>query len=97
MVKDRSILDLLALIDLASNGWISVDHWDADLCAIGIAKMGDPRRLVYVSTFERLPGRYDYECEVKAGPNAEDYVTVDSGEDVDLERLRQVLRRHLGG
>lgn len=63
---------------------------------MGIACSGDPRRLVYVSTWNRRPGRYYYECETPRGPDATDYEVADSGEDVDFEALlRAAMERHL--
>jgi hypothetical protein len=93
--KDKSIRDLVARLRLDSRGWQVVDHWEADLCAIGVAAVRDPRRLVYISTFSRAPGRYDYECEMSDGPNADEYKTTASGESVDYGTLIKVMEAHL--
>jgi len=93
--KEQAIKDLIAALPLGENPWILVDHWDADLCAIGIARADQPRQLVYVSSFGRSTGRYDYECETPKGPQADEYTTTTSGEDVDFETLLDIIRRHL--
>ena len=95
--KQQSIVDLLAMLKLASRGWTVVDNWDADLCAIGIAKTEQPRRLVYVSTHGKKPGLYDYECEEPVGSALEDYETVDRGKDVGFKTLLAAMERHLSG
>jgi hypothetical protein len=93
--QDPAIVGLLAVLSLDSRGWTVTDNWEADLCAIGIAKKGQPRRLVYVSTFGKKPGRYDYECEDPVSEALDDYVTVDRGKDVDFRTLMEALERHL--
>ena len=96
MEKDRSILDLLSGLSLDRSGWIVVDHWEADLCAIGPTRPSAPGRIVYVSTYNKPDGRYDYECEEAAGPAPENHATGDAGQNVDLPTLIAVLQRHLG-
>lgn len=95
LAKDRSIRQLVSLLDLGQRGWTLVDHWEADLCAVGIASDAEPRRLVYVSTYAKAPGTYDYECEVPNGAQPTEYQTVASGEDASLVELVAVLERHL--
>lgn len=96
--KDRGLQELIARLELTSRGWLVVDHWDADLHAVGLATTRDPRRLAYVSTFMRTAGRFDYECETPAGPGPEDdsYTTTASGQDVDYDTLLRALETHLG-
>ena len=38
LVKDRRILDLVSRLGLEKRGWVIADDWEADLCAIGIAR-----------------------------------------------------------
>ena len=95
--KDSTIRELLALLGLASRGWQIVDHWEADLQAIGVATQRDPRRLVYVSTFSRAPGRFDYQCETAAGSDDDSYTTTATGHDVDYETLLCAMEAHLSG
>jgi hypothetical protein len=61
--KDDSIVTLLERLDLQRRGWTIRDHWDADLCAIGVSSKPYPHRLVYVSTYGKAIGKFDYECE----------------------------------
>jgi hypothetical protein len=93
--KDQGILDLLTKLDVSERGWTIADHWEADLCAVGIALADDPRRLVYVSTYDMEPGRYNYECEESNGLTPEDYSTTETGENVDFHTLLAVMQRHL--
>ncbi len=94
--KATSILRVLALLRLADRGWVEADSWDGDLCAIGIARSGDPRKLVYISTWKKGPGRYYFECEIPTGPDPTDYEVVAQGNDVDFETLLAAMERHLG-
>ncbi|HTN99286.1 MAG TPA: hypothetical protein VL068_01320 [Microthrixaceae bacterium] len=73
-----------------------INHWDGDDCAVGIARSGIPRRLVYVSTFEKSPDRYAYECETPVGPNDSDCEVVWRSDDVTYDELLQVIEGHLG-
>ena len=95
MSKDQSILDLLTQLQLDERGLIPIDHWDADLCAIGIIRKGDSRRLVYISTYDKQPGRYFYECEEAAGLQSDEYTVTGSEDDVDFDRLLYALENHL--
>ncbi|MGK3988334.1 hypothetical protein WME99_35155 [Sorangium sp. So ce136] len=96
MDKDGSVIELVGRLDLQRRGWSIVDHWEADTCAIGIARASEPRRLVYVSTFDKEYGMYDYECELASGPAAADYTIAGRGEGVTYDELLEVLARHLG-
>ena len=95
IMKSKEILDLVEKLELDVRGWRIVDHWEADLCAIGVAKASAPGRLVYVSTYEKELGRYDFECEISAGENLEDYITTETGDGVDFATLLAVMERHL--
>jgi hypothetical protein len=93
--KDPTIVQLISILDLETRGWKIVDHWEADTCAIGIARANDLRRIVYISTFKKEAGRYDYECEFPAGQRKTDYDVTDRGVDVCYEQLLKVLQKHL--
>ncbi len=95
LAKDPSILGLLDRLDLRAHGWVVVDNWDADECAIGIAREEWPRRLVYISTFDMGPDRYAYDCEEPTGPDLTDYVVVNRGVVAGLQALKSVIRQHL--
>ena len=92
--KDQALLEMLSRANLQARGWETVDYWDADLCAIGIRSQQCPGRLVYVSTFNKSPGLFDYECE---GPGREGnpYTTVKSGKDASLDELLKAIGEHL--
>ena len=97
MDKDLSIIALLERLRLEERGWEIVDDWDADMCAVGIAKVGSPRRLVYVSTFKCPLERYYYDCEEPgASERPDDYHVTETGEGVDFATLLRVMERHLG-
>ena len=93
--KDDSIWALLDRLDLQTRGWVVQDHWAGDLCAIGIASARNERRLVYVSTFGKDRDKFDFECELPDGPEAEQYAVARRGEDVDFKTLVDVLSGHL--
>jgi hypothetical protein len=94
--KDRTIRELLKKLDLRSRGWAVVDHWEADLCAIGIAKSSDPLRLIYVSTFGKAPGHYYYDCDVLSADDPGDDRTVASESDVEFDVVLKAAEQHLG-
>lgn len=94
-LKHRSISKLVERLRPADRGWSIVDHWDGDLCAVGIAQPRRLSRLVYVSTWRMRPGRYYYECEAPSGRKETDYEVVETGEDVDFAALLSAMERHL--
>jgi len=89
LTKDQSILSLLEKIPFHDRGWIVCDAWEADLFAIGIASIRRPDKRVYLSTFERRPDRYYFECE-RLTPEGAYEGTVISGEDIDFDTLIKV-------
>jgi hypothetical protein len=93
--KDPSIHELLRALSLEERGWVVLDDWDADLCAVGIAHRSQPRRLVYVSTWKKPLGRYYYGCEAPKGPEPTDYEVTDEADDVDLAALVRAMVGHL--
>ena len=95
MSKDPSIIELLSRLDLSAQGWVVVDHWSADLSAIGIAARHDLARLVYVSTFSMEPGRFYCECEDPEGRIGA-VVAAKCGENVDFETLKLAIESYLG-
>jgi len=93
--KESSIKVLVARLDLPTRGWIVVDHWEGDLCAIGIASAREPARLVYVSTFGKHNGVFDYECELPPANSDEIYQVAREATDVTFEELLAVMVSHL--
>lgn len=94
--KHASIRSLIARLELRERGWVAVDHWEADRCAIGIAREGDRARLVYVSTFDRGDGRYFFACEMAPTESDRVYRESAEGECATYAELVDVLVRHLG-
>ncbi len=96
--KDASIVkfvgELRKLVDSA--GFALADHWADDPFAIGIASRSDPRRLVYVSTFQKEPLRYYVELEFP--PEEKSDLPFKKGthaEDVGFDTAVEVIVRHL--
>lgn len=99
MHKGFSILELLDRLsrELPSSAWQVVDHWEADRCAIGVARGDDPRVLVYVSTYGLELGRYSYECEVPvSGESPRSFRAVSQAHSVEWDLLLAVIKQHLG-
>lgn len=94
--KEESIRDLLKSLNVQERGWVICDHWQDDLCAIGIASSKDTRCLVYVSTFDKEVGKFDFECELPGDVDGVPYTVVRRGEDVDYDALLLVMEAHLG-
>lgn len=93
MTKDQSIIDVIARINPTKRNWCIVDHWDADLCAVGIARSDDHEQLVYISTRDHESGRFYYECE---NSPAAKRTNKDNAEDVDFDILLKAMEKHLG-
>lgn len=68
----------------------TVEHWDVDACAVGVAHPEMRARLVFISTCELPEGRYDaaLEIEGEAPPPARI-----AG--ADFETLAAFVARHL--
>jgi len=93
--KDRSIWIFLGELAKRVNSqqYQVVDHWDADLFAVGVAAPDESRRLVYVSTYRQEQGRYVVECEV---PGEEQGYRVPSrGDGVPFDEVVAMILRHL--
>jgi hypothetical protein len=95
--KDPSILTLLDRLrdDLGSASFDVVDHWDADLCAIGLGLPANHQVLVYVSTFGSESGRYDYELESPPTSEGEVYSAAGRGEGCTYEELLGIIKSHM--
>jgi hypothetical protein len=99
--KDARLLELLHELEasMPAGSYQIVDHWDADLCAIGVAARNDPRRLVYVSTHDQAEGTYAFECEAPladgAPDDSDDYQVVDQGDGLELDTLLLKISAHL--
>lgn len=93
--KDRSIVVLLTRLytDLGTTAFDIVDHWESDLCAIGLAMTSDHATLVYVSTYGHPCGDYDYELETAPRTEKEVYSVAGRG-NATYDELVTVIRDH---
>src|SRR5437763_1616950 len=72
------------------------DHWEGDLCAVGIASVNDNRQLVYVSAFGMPDGQYYIELENPPAPNSDlPYELVGDMDHIDFEDLTEIVAKHL--
>ena len=97
-MKDASIIEAIAELRrrLGKDAFVINDHWDADLCATGLASPREPDRLVYISTCGKAPGRYDLSLELPPAPGDElPYTPVGEAADIDIAELTRVVRTHL--
>lgn len=95
--KDPRIQELLCRLEalLPAESYEIVDHWDGDVCAIGVACRHDPGRLVYISVFGEEDGRYAFECEVPMGEHPPEYRAMNKGQGVTLDALLPAITSHL--
>lgn len=99
MTKDVSIHALLARFEAAfgAGSFDVVDHWEADLCAVGVARPGEPGTLAYVSTFGLPDGRYSVRLERPPSPGSDlPYTPAGEREDIGLDEVLAVVGAHLG-
>lgn len=100
MAPDKDPI-ILAALDrlwsrLGSSAFVLADHWESDLCAVGIASPHDPGVLVYISCYGEPPGRFGYELELPPSPGDDfPYRVAGTGSDVSFEELADVVARHL--
>src|SRR5204863_3101760 len=72
MKKDARLhVALAALRDRFGDSIEIVDHWDADLLAVGVARRGHRARLVYIAVLPKHDGHFDVALEVPAGSKPE--------------------------
>lgn len=93
--KSKRLNLLLKKLALEQRGWVVVDHWDAALCATGIAAAHNLKRLVYVSVWRKKSGRYHYECEIYSSNPDECAAVVQLAKDADYPALLAALETHL--
>ena len=97
--KDPSIDAVLERLraDLGDDSFSVIDHWDGDLCAVGVARPDDTGYLVYVSTWPPERGTFNYECERPPAGLGSRFGSDALVEDVSYEDLRAAVRSHLHG
>jgi hypothetical protein len=97
--KDSTILDLLDRLatEFGVGAFGVVDHWDAGLCAIGIAQPGTDRPLLYVCTWQKEPGRYYADVELPPETGSEHpYEQGPEFADISFSELIVLLDKHVG-
>jgi hypothetical protein len=95
--KDQRIDELLARlrVDLGPEAFVIADHWEPDLCAVGIAAHNDPSRLVYVSTFNRSEDEFDFELETAPKLKTDIYDVAGRGDASSYSELLAIICQHL--
>lgn len=101
--KETRIIELVERLwtDLGVESFRVVDHWPADLCAIGLASIGNPRQLAYISTYHAPSGArfqgYFLELETPGDTDEiSDYKVAATHEGLGYRQLRELLVGHLG-
>ena len=96
--KDPTILTVLDRLAerLGADAFVLADHWDLDLCAVGIASPHNRGVLVYISCYGEKIGHFGYELELPALPDDDlPYRVVGTGSGVSFEELADVVAHHL--
>jgi hypothetical protein len=94
--KDPEIREVLSWLRDRVGPFRVIDHWDADLCAVGVAAIHDPQQLVYISSWNRPTGRYFVELETAPLPGSEmPYTSVGKFDTVGREELASLVAQHL--
>jgi hypothetical protein len=97
MEKDTTVTELLTwLRQRLGNKFVVTDHWNADLCAVGISAPDDPAQLVYILSWGRPAGCYGVELESAPPPGSDEaYQTVGKFQAVTREELLRIIEDHL--
>jgi hypothetical protein len=98
MEKDERLLAALAGLRGRFGDAIDVvDHWDADLRAIGISRRGGGARLVYLSLVPDQEGRFDVALELPpASPFTLPFEDGGWRRGLVLSEVAEVVALHLG-
>jgi len=95
--KHESIVATISALTtrLGRDAFDIVDHWDGDLCAIGIASPDNHGVLAYISTYERQD-RFFVSLELPPDPD-EDYPYKNAGstEAASIDELVEIVHNHL--
>ena len=96
--KDPRIHDVLIRLRdrLGGKAFEVIDHWDADLCAVGIGRPSDNRFVAYVSTWGLPNGRYYLSLDAPSATDRDSETEeVERYEDVDFPTLVRHVARHM--
>ena len=97
MEKDATITELLSwLRQQLGDKFVVNEHWEADLCAVGISAPNDPAQLVYILSWGRPAGHYDVELESAPLPRSDaPYQAVGKFQAVPREEVLPIIEGHL--
>jgi hypothetical protein len=95
--KDTSIREVIAKLqsELGTSFFDIVDHWEADLCAVGIARPDNHEVLVYISTCSLPEHGYFVSLELPSVEEDFPYQAAGEFDDLDFEALVSIIKRHL--
>jgi len=96
--KDPSIQEVVRRLRERLGQAIAIaDHWEADLCAVGIVAPNSPGRLAYLTSLGTAKGCYTVHLELppQAGSNLP-YETADVHKELDIDEVVSVVAAHLG-
>jgi hypothetical protein len=99
LIKDQTIHTLLARLQerFGQNAFEIVDHWDADLCAVGIARPDNHAVLAYLSTWKDRDSEFFVELELPPNPDDDvPYQVAGHYENIDFDQLARLVAEHLG-
>lgn len=74
---------------------VLVDHWEADRCAIGVARRSDPRFLVYLTVFSTEIDLVSFELEWPSTDDDLPYSSETMVEGATYDRLLDAAQHHL--
>ena len=98
MDKDETIIEVLKRLrtDLGKQTFQVVDHWEADLVAVGIASPSNPRILAYISTLNYPEHGYFLELEAPGkSEDLDDYKVIGTWDRLNDEDLKKHIQKHL--
>ena len=94
--KDAAISDVVRRLGEHFGPEVVVrDHWDADLCAIGISRADAEYPLVYISTYKRSPGRYFLSLEEAPKSKSDIATQVGDFDNLEFVELAERIAEHL--
>ncbi len=97
MKKDKTIVELLGWLHEQLGDLAVIDHWDADLFAVGISAPHDPKRLAYISSYGHPPGYYHVELEATPKSDSDmPYEVVNRFDSVNRDQLLKIITEHIG-
>lgn len=97
--KDQSIIRLIDGLRalLGPRAFDVVDHWESDLCAVGIARPDNHGVLVYISTSGKPGERCSVSLELPPQPGSDIPYTAAGDQDAaNLNELAEIIQRHFG-